>query len=151
MAEVLNRPADKQRYDVLANQVAEAFNREYWDEKAGGYGSNNQSANSFALFLGVVPKDRTARVVESLVKDVAEHGGHLTTGNLCTKYLLEALADNDRADVAFDIVTQTTYPSWGFMMENGATTLWERWEHMTGGQMNSHNHPMMGSVSAWFY
>lgn len=151
MAEALDRPADKQRYGVLANQVAEAFNREYWDEKAGGYGSNNQSANSFALFLGVVPKSRIQRVVDNLVKDVGEHGGHLTTGNLCTKYLLEALADNGRADMAFDIVTQTTYPSWGFMLENGATTLWERWEHLTGGQMNSHNHPMMGSVSAWFY
>jgi alpha-L-rhamnosidase len=151
MAEVLGRPADTQKYGLLATRVADAFNREYWDEKAGGYGSNNQSANSFALFLGIVPKDRIPRVVENLVKDVGAQGGHLTTGNLCTKYLLEALSDNGHDDEAFEIVKQTTYPSWGFMLANGATTLWERWEHMTGGQMNSHNHPMMGSVSAWFY
>jgi alpha-L-rhamnosidase len=151
MAEVLDRPEDKRKYDELASQVGEAFNREFWDVKTGGYGSNNQSANSFALFLGVVPQDRIPRVVDNLVKDVRAHEGHLTTGNLCTKYLLEALSDNGRTDVAFNIVTQTSYPSWGFMLENGATTLWERWEHLTGGQMNSHNHPMMGSVSAWFY
>jgi alpha-L-rhamnosidase len=97
-----------------------------------------------------VPNERVARVTDNLVKDV-EARGHLTTGNLCTKYVLEALSDNGHADAAFRLVTQTTYPSWGFMLENGATTLWERWEHMTGGEMNSHNHPMMGSVGAWFY
>ncbi len=79
------------------------------------------------------------------------HDGHLTTGNLCTKYLLEVLTDAGRADVAYGIVTQESYPSWGYMLANGATTLWERWELETGGGMNSHNHPMLGSVGAWFY
>jgi len=151
MAEVLGRNGDKQKYDRLARQVGEAFNREFWDEKAGGYGSNNQASNSFALFLGVVPQDRIGRVVDNLVRDVREHGGHLTTGNLCTKYLLETLTEHGRADVAYEIATKTTYPSWGFMLDNGATTLWERWEYLTGGQMNSHNHPMMGSIGSWFY
>ena len=48
-------------------------------------------------------------------------------------------------------MTQTTYPSWGFMLSKGATTVWERWEYLTGDAMNSHNHPMMASVDAWFY
>lgn len=151
VAELLKRPKEQARYEEIARQVAAAFQREYWDEKTGGYGANNQAANSFALYLGLVPQDRVAGVTENLVMDVEANGGHLTTGNLCTKYLLEALTEHGRADVAYRIATQTTYPSWGYMLANGATTLWERWEHMTGGQMNSHNHQMMGSVSAWFY
>jgi alpha-L-rhamnosidase len=151
MASALQRPKERARYEEIARRVAEAFQREYWNEKVGGYGANNQAANSFALYLGLVPKERVPRVVENLVKDVESNGFHLTTGNLCTKYLLEALSEHGRSDVAYRIATQTTYPSWGYMLDNGATTLWERWEHMTGGQMNSHNHPMMGSVSAWFY
>jgi alpha-L-rhamnosidase len=56
-----------------------------------------------------------------------------------------------RADLAYKLVTQTTYPGWGYMIKEGATTLWERWEYMAGGGMNSHNHIMFGSLDAWFY
>jgi alpha-L-rhamnosidase len=150
MAGVLGKEQDGARYDDLARQVGKAFNEKYWNESTGGYGANNQAANSFALFLGLVPENRVPRVVDNLVRDVREQGNHLTTGNLCTKYVLEALTAHGRADLAFEIATQKTYPSWGFMLANGATTLWERWELLTGGGMNSHNHPMMGSVSAWF-
>ena len=151
MAHVLGKTKDERHYTDLAGKVREAFNRKFWNETTGGYGSNNQSCNSFALFIGAVPEKNMARVVANLVKDVENHQDHLTTGNLCTKYLLETLANNGQADVAFRIATQKTYPSWGFMLANGATTLWERWEHLTKGGMNSHNHPMMGSVSSWFY
>lgn len=151
MAHVLGKRKDERHYTELAGKVRAAFNQQYWNETTGSYGSNNQACNAFALFLGVVPERNVARVVTNLVNDVANHQGHLTTGNLCTKYLLETLADHGQADVAFRIATQETYPSWGFMLANGATTLWERWEHLTEGGMNSHNHPMMGSVSAWFY
>jgi len=92
---------------------------------AGGYGANNQAANSFALFLGVVPKERVPRTVENLARDVEKHAWHLTTGNLCTKYLLEMLTEHGRVDVAYRVATQERYPSWGFMLANGATPLWE--------------------------
>ena len=151
MARVLGKIQDERHYTELADEVRAVFNRKYWNETTGGYGSNNQSCNAFALFVGVVPEKNVARVVTNLVNDVAQHQGHLTTGNLCTKYLLETLADHGQAEVAFRIAAQETYPSWGFMLANGATTLWERWEHLTKGGMNSHNHPMMGSVSSWFY
>ncbi|RYY61487.1 MAG: hypothetical protein EOO05_06260 [Chitinophagaceae bacterium] len=151
MAAVTGKDADKATYDALAATTLKAFNDKFWDEKAGGYGSNNQSCNSFALFLGVVSKERIPRVVDNLVKNVEKYNYHLTTGNLCTKYLLEALTEYGHADVAYKIATQQTYPSWGYMLSKGATTLWERWEYETGGSMNSHNHPMMGSVGSWMY
>ena len=61
------------------------------------------------------------------------------------------LSDNGYADLAFQLVTQTTYPGWGYMVKEGATTMWERWEYLTETGMNSQNHIMLGSVDAWFY
>jgi alpha-L-rhamnosidase len=151
MAQVLGKEDDKLKYNALARKTALAFNREYFNDKIGAYGNNDESANSFALFLGLVPSNQVPRVLGNLVRNVREADGHLTTGNLCTKYLLEALTAHGRAYVAYEIVTQRTYPSWGYMLANGATTLWERWENLTGPGMNSHNHPMMGSVDTWFY
>ena len=151
MALLLGKGPDEAHYRMMADSTAKAFNRTYWVERSGGYGSNNQAANSFALFLGLVDKDRIPRVVENLVKDVQANGYHLTTGNLCTKYVLEELSAHGHPDVALKIATQETYPSWGYMLANGATTLWERWEGNGTGAMNSLDHPMMGSVDSWFY
>ncbi len=152
MAGLLGRQDDRQAYERLAEQVAEAFNREFWNEQAGGYGLNSQSSNCLALYLDLVPTSRRARVLENLVRSVMEEfGGHLTTGNICTKYLPEALSRSGRSDVSWRLVTQEDYPSWGHMLANGATTMWERWELATGGGMNSHNHAMLASIGAWFY
>ncbi len=93
-------------------------------------------------------------VLEHVEHDVRAHGNHLTTGNLCSRYLIEVLFLYGRADVAFDLLTQTTYPSWGYMIENGATTYWERWEKIeTDDQspMASYDHPMLGSCCVAFH
>lgn len=139
-------------YAALAVQVKHAYHRRFWDEAAGGYGSNNQSCNAISLYMDMVPPECTQRVVANLVRDVVElNECHLTTGNICSKYLLEALTAAGCGDVAYSIANQETYPSWGYMLANGATTLWERWELATGSGMNSHNHPMLGSVGSWLY
>lgn len=151
IASILGKQQDAAAYQTLATKTREAFNSRFWDEEAGGYGTNNQACNSLALSFGLAQNERKALTLQSLVNDVKARDYHLTTGNICTKYLLEVLTENGYIDVAYKIATQTTYPSWGYMIENGATTLWERWEHETGGSMNSHNHPMMGSVGSWLY
>ena len=151
MAKIIARDADANRYATLAGEIYSAFNREYWNEQTGGYGSNNQACNAFALYMGLADAEKEGRVITNLVEDVKKHDYHLTTGNLCTKYLLEVLTEHGHPEVAYKIATQTTYPGWGYMLSKGATTLWERWEYETGGAMNSHNHPMMGSVGSWFY
>jgi alpha-L-rhamnosidase len=151
MAALLEKSKDVRFYTSLASRINVAFNRKFWDEQTGGYGSNNQACNSFALCMGLVNTKRKSRVVDNLLKDVKSHHFHLTTGNQCTKYLLEALTENGHEDAAYKIATQTTYPSWGYMLANGATTLWERWEKMSGAGMDSHDHPMLGSIDSWFY
>lgn len=91
-------------------------------------------------------------VAEHLRQDIVyRHDTHLTTGLVGTKYLLPYLTRTGNSDLAYELATQTSYPSWGYMIERGATTLWELWQEKTGPSMNSHNHPMLGSVGAWLY
>jgi alpha-L-rhamnosidase len=151
ISEILNHHEKIEYYGALSEKVKDAFNHHFFDPSTGGYGTNNQACNSLALMFGLTTDENKIEVVHNLVEDVKKHGYHLTTGNQCTKYLLESLSENGFIDVAYQIVAQTTYPSWGNMIQNGATTVWERWEFDTGPGMNSHNHPMLGSVGSWFY
>jgi alpha-L-rhamnosidase len=152
MAGILGYDPDAAHYAALADQIADRYNAAFWNDDTGGYGSNNQSCNAISLYMGLVPDGRRERVITNLVENVVLFNDyHLTTGNICTKCLLEALTAAERADVAYAIAAQETYPSWGYMLANGATTLWERWEKATGSGMNSHNHSMHGSIGSWFY
>jgi alpha-L-rhamnosidase len=90
--------------------------------------------------------------VSNLVKDIEARNGHLSTGFLGTPFLLFTLANHGRADVAYRLLLNDTYPSWGYMLSKGATTWWERWNGDTGDPaMNSYNHYAFGSVVAWVY
>lgn len=151
IAHILGRESETRQYADLADNIRVAFHERFWDPVTGGYGPNNQASNAIALYFGLVPENCREVTLNNLVRDVEIHDSHLTTGNLATKYLLESLAEGGYGDVALAIVTQTTYPSWGFMLENGATTIWERWETTTNSGMNSRNHPMYASVGAWLY
>ena len=75
----------------------------------------------------------------------------MTTGFIGVKFLMPVLTTTGHSDLAYELAAQTTYPSWGYMVEQGATTLWELWQKKTGPAMNSQNHIMFGSVGAWFY
>jgi alpha-L-rhamnosidase len=152
MAEILGCKDDARGYADLAADIATTYHTHFYDPQTGGYGTNNQACNAFSLYMDLVPASRKVRVIGNLVHDVRNlHNGHLTTGNLCTKYILEVLTHSGNVDVAYQIATQETYPGWGYMLANGATTVWERWEHATGSGMNSHNHPMYASIGSWFY
>ena len=151
ISEVIDRSEDARELRSLAASVRRAFNQRFWDEQTGGYASNNQACNSVALYMDLVPEDRKASVLANIVKDVEDHDFHLTTGNLCTKYIFDVLSDGGEIDTAYRLLTQTSYPSWGYMFERGATTMWERWEEAAGTGMNSHNHGMYASIGAWLY
>ena len=151
-AMVLGREADASAYAKLAEEVKTAFHREYFDPKTGGYATNSQTANALALFLELAPKEARGSAWQNLFESLAYgHDSHLTTGIIGTKYVMEVLTKFGNSDLAYDIAAQRTYPSWGYMVENGATTLWELWQKREGPSMNSHNHPMFGSVGSWFY
>ena len=145
-AGLLGRPVDAQKYQTLAAEIRKAFNQRFYDPQTSQYANGSQTALSCALYQGLVEPDLQAAVVSNLVANVERRQGHLDCGILGTKYLLNALLDNGRADVAYRVAAQHTLPSWGQWVEQGATTLWENWR---GAE--SRNHIMFGDVSAWFY
>jgi alpha-L-rhamnosidase len=154
MARALGKGKDAEDYDALAESTGEALNQNFLNKEKAWYGTNSQAANSFMLYLGIVPGEYRNGVVDNLVKDIREHDTHLTTGNLCTRYIFDALSDNGHIDLAYELAAQTTYPSWGYMLSKGATTTWERWEYVESGpllEMASHDHAMYSSISGWFY
>lgn len=149
---VLGHNADAEMYSSLAQRITEAFNRTYFHADSGQYANGTQAANAMALFLNLPPKDKRDSVADNLANDVLYyHNTHLTTGFIGVKFLMPALTATGRADLAYDLAVQTTYPSWGYMVSQGATTLWELWQDKNGPSMNSHDHIMFGSVGAWFY
>jgi len=151
MARLINRAADAQAYDKLAGDIKTAFNREFFDPKTRSYGPT-QAANALPLFIGLATDKERGPSWSELFNDlVYEHNSHLTTGIIGTKYILDVLTSTGNSDLAYDILTRTDFPSYGYMIKNGATTLWEIWQKREGPSMNSHNHPMLGSIGAWFY
>ena len=134
-----------------AEAVKEAVNRAFLHEKEGYYDQNSQGANLFPLLLGITPDGCREKVLRQLLDDlIVKRDYHVSTGNQMTKYLYDLLNREKLDEVAYRLTIQKTYPSIGFMLEEGATTIWERWENMTGGHMNSHSHPMLGAFSTWF-
>jgi alpha-L-rhamnosidase len=100
----------------------------------------------------MVPTSMKKKVLAKLVDNVVRSQDyHIDTGIIGARYILDVLTDNGYGEVAYKVATNKTYPGWGYMIEEGATTLWERWEKITGGGMNSHNHVMFASIDAWFY
>ncbi len=145
IAGILNRQDDRQDFKQLATQIGEAYNKKYFDAATANYNDGSQMANAFPLYLGLVPKQFEQKVLQNLTNDIEKHDYHLTTGVLGTKYMPEVLAKFGRADMAWKIINQKTYPSWNKMMEK-YTTMCEFWT-----LKQSKNHVMMGSIDAWFY
>jgi alpha-L-rhamnosidase len=116
------------------------------------FARRSQTAQVLVLFSGIVPDEKKEKVLKELVEDITVPCGyHLNTGIIGTKYVLDVLSDFGHVDLAFKLLTQTSYPSWGYMIKESATTLWERWEYLTEGGMNSQNHIMLGTVGAYLY
>lgn len=151
-AEILGKKEEAERYRALARQIAEAFHKRYYDPELRGYANGTQTANVLPLYLGIAPEELRRTLRGRLADEIVYYKNtRLTTGIIGTKYLFPVLTRLDRADLAYELATATGYPSWGYMIENGATTIWELWQNKTGPSMNSHNHPMFGSIGVWFY
>lgn len=149
MAEVLNHEKDQRHFEALADTIKQAFNKKFFNPKSGLYGIDQpyQTYLLFALHGNLVPEGYRDEVLDNLITDIMEtRNGHLGTGILGTKHLFEVLAGEGRQDVLHHLAAQTTKPSWGHWITNGATTLWEAWD-ATG----SHNHQMFGTINEYFY
>jgi alpha-L-rhamnosidase len=153
IAQTLGHAADAQKYRQLFAKIRTAFNQEYVRPE-GTVGTGSQTSYVLALHMDLLPLNLRAAAAEKLVDDIRSHDWHLTTGFLGTPYLMIELSNSGHSDVAYKLLLQKTYPSWGYMIERGATTMWERWnaDQMMGDpSMNSYNHYAYGAVAEWLY
>ena len=153
-AKLLGKAEDGQRYEALARQVGDAFNRRFFNPTTATYESETQCAYALALIFDLVPAAHRDRVIKNLADDIlVKNKGHLSVGLIGMQWLMQALDKSGRNDLAYTIVTQTDRPGWGYMVSKGATTVWERWDGDTVGPlMNSEALLMLaGNLDAWFY
>lgn len=153
MAAIIGKQEDAEKYRALAQMIATAFNAKYLDKQTNQYERATQTANLLPLAFGITPENLRSSVVANIVQDVQERETHLSTGFLGTAYLLPILSDYGYHDLAYKLATQKTSPAWGYMVEKGATTIWELWNSDTEPpeKMNSRNHFALGSVGEWYY
>ena len=150
LAAILGRADEAAKYQRLAANIRKAYLEKFFDKTSGKIGPGTQACQAFALYQNLLAPEQRAGAIQALLEDIrGPQQGHLSTGIFGTKFMLDALSREGHAGTAYSIVNQNTCPGWGYMLDNGATTLWEHWK----GSDNtfSHNHPMFGSVSQWFY
>lgn len=153
-ARVLERGHNADVYERRAEQIREAFHRRLYRPEAGWYDNGSQTACVLPLAFGMVPEAERPRVFRRLVdKILNESHGHVGTGLIGGQWLMRTLSAGGRTDLAWRLATNRTYPSWGYMVEQGATTIWELWNGDTADPaMNSGNHVMLvGDLVTWLY
>lgn len=153
-ARLCGQDADIPGYESLAAKMKEAYNAKYFDTQKAQYGNNTVTANMLSLRLGLVPAGYEEKVFANIVKKTEDDfGGHVSTGVVGIQHLMRGLTKYGRVDLAYKITTNDTYPSWGYMVKNDATTIWELWNGNTADPaMNSANHVMLlGDLLIWYY
>ena len=142
-AKVLGKSNEYDEYNKLAEKTKDAFHNRFYDAENGTYGPNG--GNIFALKMGI-PASQKEKVLSALKKDIAADGGHLDTGIFATQFFFEVLSEYGLQDLAYEAMNKRTQPGYGWWIDQGATTTWERWDGK-----DSRNHPMFGGGIVWFY
>lgn len=158
IAEILGETEDIELYKNACENIYKAFNEKFYNaekqiyettfwEQKGFRTRYRQTSNLLPLAFGMVPDENKQAVLENLVNDIIEKDYHFDTGCTGVKFVLPVLYDNGYSDVAYKVLTQKTYPSWCFWLENGATSAWESWETTTRSQ----DHYFLGSYDEAFF
>ena len=152
IAEKLGKIEDTGAFEEARNCIYEAFNEKFFVKDKNIYQTTawrdlcvrtryRQTSNLLPLAFGMVPEENRKAVLENLINDIVEKDCHLDTGCTGTRFILPVLFDNGYPDIAYRILTQKTYPSWGYWVECGADSAWESWEKTTRSQ----NHYFLGT------
>jgi alpha-L-rhamnosidase len=156
MAEVLGRKEDAQRYGELFQRIKTAFN-ERFVKPDGSMEGGTQGGYALALHFNLLPDELRPKGTEYLVENIPRYDTHLSTGIQTTHRAMLELTRNGYTDLAWQLLTNRTFPSWLYMVDNGATTIWERWDGYVKGRgfqdagMNSFNHWAFGAVGEWMW
>ena len=156
MARAIGRESEAFEFEELFERVKAAFQREYLHAD-GRIAGDTQTGYVLALHFDLIPTELRSRAGERLVALIEARGGHLTTGFVGVGYLCPVLTAIGRSDIAYRLLLNETFPSWGYSIRHGATTIWERWDGWTSergfqdANMNSFNHYSLGSVGQWLF
>jgi alpha-L-rhamnosidase len=153
-ANVLHKPQDANAFAGLGDSIKNAFNQKFFHPAAAQYSNNTVTANLLPLYFGMVPASKEGQVFRNIVNKIQDkYNGHISTGVVGTQWLMRGLSRWGNPGLAFHIATNRDYPSWGYMLERGATTIWELWNGDTANpSMNSRNHVMLlGDLLVWYY
>jgi alpha-L-rhamnosidase len=153
-ADIAGNQSDKKEFLDLAAKVKTAYNEKFFDKNKAQYGNNTVTANIISLMQGLIPEGYEQKVFENLSGRIeGEFKSHVSVGLIGIQFLMRGLTAYNRPDLAYKIATNRTYPSWGYMIDNGATTIWELWNGNTADPaMNSGNHVMLlGDLLSWYY
>jgi alpha-L-rhamnosidase len=156
MAEVLGRPQEARQYHALAKNIRTAFNRAFVSPDGRILG-DTQAGYALALHFDLLPDRLRKRAAGRMVGALDPYHGALSTGIQSTVRMMIELVRHGYAEVAYRLMTRTDIPSWGYMVQNGATTIWERWDGWAKGRgfqnpgMNSFNHYAIGAVGEWMW
>lgn len=146
MAGILELEEDRQHFGAVSGQIREGYRNRFYDKKSGVWGNGGQTALAGTLYHELAEASEVDGILERLLKNLEEKGYHLETGVVGTKYVIDALTRYGKGEEMYKIASQTTFPSWGYWIAQGATSLWQNWD---GTQ--SRNHVMFGSIDGWFY
>lgn len=155
IAGILNKPDDVVYYDELYKEIKNSFRKIFLEN--GTLKSLTQTAAILTLYFNLSDAEETAKIKSYLVNDIINKNYHVTSGFLGLSFLMPVLSFIERDDIAWKVLTNNEYPSWFYMIEQGATTLWERWDsrHPDKGfydpTMNSFNHCSLGCIGEWLY
>lgn len=153
-AKLLGRKRESQKYQTLASRVKQAFNKKFLNTATWKYGAGTEASSILALGCGIAPAQDRRAIDAQLAHTIRSIGaGHVWAGAVGVQWLMRALSDYGHARLAWRIAGQTSYPSWGYMLKHGATTIWELWDGNTANPaMNSQDHVMLvGDLVIWLY
>lgn len=151
MADALGDAGSAETYRDWSTRIARAVKERFYSQEKGSFGS--QGANALALAFNVLP-DEDSRIMTALVADIRERDTHMNVGVMGVRFILEVLTRRGQGDLALELMHQNSYPSFGHLIERGATTLWECWGedgHNGTHGARSLSHPFMGGYDNWFY
>ncbi len=152
-AQLLNMPDDAAQFESIATKVHAAFNKKYYNADKKSYANNTVTANLLPISFGLAPEGDKSAIFTNIRGRLKEFDDHVNSGIIGGMWLMRGLTDNGAVDLAYKLATNRTYPSWGYMMEKGATTIWELWNgDAANPMMNSGNHQMLlGDLLIWYY
>ena len=151
MSRVLGKKEEAGRYMALAETIRATINREWFNTITGHYATASQTSDILPLALGVVPQESRQQVIDNIARTISENGGKFRVGHLGLPGFMESLVDHGLGEVVYNAVNTTEFPGWGYMISQGATTVWEGWSLKNGTYQAEESMTMLLGVSRFFY